>query len=357
MRWTLAKLSRRERRLAAAAVLAIAGVLAYGTASRLLGRLRELDDTIDRLEAELYQYTVQAARLEEVDRAYAAVAEQHSSEWTQAEIHDRLRTELLRLSLLTLPPPGALPAAFSGEHLVEIPLWPAGALDDRGEGYREYHIRIVTKPTSIANIAVFLQRLHESGQILRVDRMELVRPNPDAADVAVTMTVTRTIIGDAPVSSRTRESEEPENLARNAGFEEWDDVLNTFPEWGVENLHVTQAGNGVGEGSWGLQAAAGEGVGVVYQIQRLRSGATYDLEAEIAAVGAVRLDVLVDETSNAMEGSIPLEGDGLLRRYRVRFTAPAGAADTVFVRAPVIALDEADAQVFMDSVRLVRVKE
>lgn len=352
----LTRLSRRERRLALFTMVIVIGVVGYTVATLAINRLRELDQDIEQAENELYQLNLQARRLNEVDRAYTAVTEQHSSEWTQAEIHDRLRTELLRLALVNMPPPGSLPSAFSGEHLVEIPSWPAGSLDDRGEGYREYHIRITTKPTSIKNIALFLQRIHESPQILRVDRLELARPSPETADVVLTMTVTRTIIGDAPQKSVAVSSTEPmENLARNAGFEEWDETASSFPEWEFENVKPARLDSGASEGSWRLQATCQGATGSIYQVHRLQPRTTYEWQADIAANGVAKLNVVYGDKQELGPEQIQVESDGRIRKYRVRFTTPDVPQDQMEMHVPEIRLESENCQVCMDNVLLYKV--
>jgi hypothetical protein len=352
----LAKLSQRERRLALLTIIILLGVVGYTVVTIARNRLHELDQDIEQAENELYQLNLQAKRLSEVDKAYTAVTEQHSSEWTQAEIHDRLRTELLRLALVNMPPPGSLPSAFSGEHLVEIPSWPAGSLDDRGEGYREYHIRITTKPTSIKNIALFLQRIHESPQILRVERLELVRPSPEAADVVLTMTVTRTIIGDTPKKPDAISPVGPtENLARNAGFEEWDETTGSFPEWEFENVIPMRLDAGASEGSWRLQATCQGTTGSISQIHQLQPKTTYDWEADIAANGIAKLNVIYNEKQPLSPEPIQIEKDGRVRKYRIRFTTPDTPQSQIEVHVPAISLESENGQLYMDNVVLYKV--
>ena len=344
-------ISERERRLAVVTLCVLLAATAYVAFLRAAGNLRELDDAVEQLERALVGFEAQAARLDHVEREYAKVTEQHSSEWTQAEIHDRLRDEIDRLGLETVPPPGVPLTAASGARLVEIPRFPAGMLDDRGEGYREYRLRLSTAPTTIENLGLFLERLEKSEQLLRVDRLTITRPNPEAAAVLAEMTVTRTIIGEASALP-VREGESAANLALNPGLEEWEESLDGFPGWESESVVVRRSEVNATEGAACLEAVAGPGGGAVYQVQRLRAGATYNLSVDVAATGAARLCVAEDESAQPFEGAVALAADGRPNRYVVQFTVPESGADTVLVRAPAVLMDEEGVRVYVDNVVL-----
>ncbi len=348
-----AKLSPKERRLAYGVLLVVIAVFGYSVVNFAVRNLASLDEQIEQLEDELYQLSLQAKRMDDVNRAYSLVTEQHSSEWTQAEIHDRLRTELLRLAMVNMPPPGSLPSAFSGDRLVEIPSWPAGTLDDQGEGFREYHIRVTTKPARIQNIALFLKRIHESPQILRVDRLELVRPSPESSDIVLTMTVTRTIIGDTP-SKPTSLSQRnaADNLAPNAGLEEWDSATASFPNWQGVNMELKQTDAGTTEGSYRLEGTATQASAELYQVHLLRAGQKYEWRGDIAASGTATLVVAWGKEKSPLSETVTIEGDNLVRRYRIAFAVPPGQTETE-IYAPLIMVNSKDTTLFVDNTVLI----
>ncbi len=190
----LHRISRRERRLAILAGIFLGLSLAYALLVHALESLAAMDAEIERLEEDLVHYTAQMQRLDEVEEAFQGVAAEHSSEWTQEEIHDRLRREIIRLSLLNAPPPGtAVEVSTGGPRLVSILQMPLGTLTRSEHGYREYAITFQTRPSTIRNIAQFLARLHKSPQVLRVEALELTRAHYSTA-VTARITVVRIVI-------------------------------------------------------------------------------------------------------------------------------------------------------------------
>ncbi len=187
-------LSPREKRMALLTALVLALVVAFTVGMRAMKRIRELDESIAVTQERLLAGLELQSRLEEVDKVYAEVAARHATRMSTAEILDSLRNEIIRLSLVNEVPEGAESASYTGARLVEFPTWPEGELDDRGGGYMEYRLRLRTKPTSIGNVARFLQRLEASSQLLRVDSLEVSRPNPEVTSVTASFTVTRPVI-------------------------------------------------------------------------------------------------------------------------------------------------------------------
>jgi len=150
-------LSERERWLAIATAGVIGLALALLVGMRVIAYLRDLDRTVARLEQDIENYAEQDARGVSVGRAYAGVAAQHSSAWTEAEIHNRLRQEIYRLALEDPDGPPDSP-----NKLVEIPTLRQGALRDTGHGYREYQLSIKIPQTDIYSLVLFLIRLQAS---------------------------------------------------------------------------------------------------------------------------------------------------------------------------------------------------
>ncbi len=209
-------MSPRERRLAAITTVIVGIMLAYIGVSRTVGHIKNLDTTIALRQGELRADTVRAATYDRVVQTFSAVAEEHSSQLDEAKIRDRLLAEILRLSMAKIPPASSAATSYTGPKLVNIPSFPEGELEDLGDGYREYRIQLRTDPTRIDNIATFLQRIEESEQLLRVDSLELRRPNPEETSVTANILVTRTLIDYSGIGD---EEQAPETApsSENAG--------------------------------------------------------------------------------------------------------------------------------------------
>ena len=341
------RLSTRERRLAGvvAVLLCVAAFwIVLRAASIRLGRL---DDEIAGLEDRLAVLKRLQAHGKDLEDAFAVVAEQHSSAWTEEAIHERLRDEIYRLAMKTPPGPGAelaeaarLPAAY----LVDIPRLPAGTLD-AGEGYREYRIEFDVAPARIGNIVTFLTRLKMSPQALRIERVELGR-EPESDAVKARIEVTRTIVDAVPggeeapqlVPAGAETATDDGNLARNGRFEEWDDTSARCLEWEAEGCHVTRSAFGAADGTAGLEACAGRGGGAVFQWQELTAGKEYDVQLEVAAQGTARFEI-ASQSGVPFAGSQTIVGDGQTYRYHARFVVPGTPGAPVALRVPVVALD------------------
>ncbi len=189
-----ANVSSRERRLATIGNFVVVLSIVYLGFLQAADRIATMNATMDALEQKLVFYSEQMGQLDEVDRAYSAIASEHSSEWTQEQIHDRLRREIARLSLVNAPSPveGAT-LSGSGQRLVDIREMPQGHLSSSESGYREYRIDFRTEPTSIQNITKFIERLHESPQALRVASLDLTR-SPNRNNVTARIHVIRSVI-------------------------------------------------------------------------------------------------------------------------------------------------------------------
>lgn len=352
----LEKLTPSERRLAAlaAAVALIAAVVLV--VLRALDRIDTLDATIDGLEQNLLALTEQAAMAEPIEYAYRSMADQHSSQWTQEEIHDRLRIEITRLSLRDVPPEGQpLPATAGGSgSLVDIRSMPMGALAS-GPGYRSYQINFKTEPAPIQNVATFLQRLQQSPQALRVDSLEIVR-QALSDTVTASFRVTRTVIGDAatlePQGGQPTAEIESGNIARNPSFEVWDGTASTPPEWVIEDLRAAKQTDDATEGAVCLRVESTAQAGAVYQEQQLKAGSSYELSFDARAWGAARAMIGGSPDGAAFDAGQPLIADGAPYRYRLRFQVPGAGGERVPIRAPSIVIEGAGGAVLIDNVVL-----
>lgn len=349
-------LSTRERRLAIAAGVLILVFPLYLAGRQLHGRLRLLDGEIDALEQQVLYSHELTNQADAIDERFNAIAVEHSSGWTQEQIHSRLSLEITRLCAKNVPPRDT-PAPPGSPMLVTIRQLPSGTLNDTGEGYREYHMEFRTEPTSIHSLVTFLSRLQESPQALRIDRLDLVRP-PESEMVTATVAVTRTVIDDDTVrEQRASVAQDPGpsgNLIQNPGFEERDSSGAGVPKWAAEGAEVSQGGRFFTEGSLGLTATLAEGVAEahIYQKVTLEAGQCYDLTFDLAAEGDVTVGLLDEMTGALLDKPVQVVSDGGFHRYHLRFTAPDASGNPVAVRVPFVAMSGDGARMFLDNVSL-----
>lgn len=204
-------LNPRERRLAIGVVCLLAIGVATTVAKRASDRLRDLDGTIQQSQSILIEYTQLVARSQSVDEAYRRIASQHSSAWSEAEIHDRIRQEVYRQAMRTPPPEGVPFSPSDSEELVSIPTLQQGTLRTDPRGFREYQLNLAIPPAPVENLFAFLERLQGSAQSLRIDRLELFR-DPMLEDVTAIIDITRTVVDDLPADGGSGE---------NAGAARW----------------------------------------------------------------------------------------------------------------------------------------
>lgn len=350
-------MSASEKRLSIVVIALLAVSAVMLVVLRCLDALEQLDETIASQQLLLTDAMRYAALAEPVEKAYAAMAEQHSSEWTQEQIHDRLRVEIARLSLREIPADGAaIPAANQpGALLVDIRSWPAGALDDSGEGYRTYQINFRTEPTSIQNVAMFLERLQQSPQALRVDGLELTR-QPLSTEVTAAFRVTRTVIGEPgapqPKVAAAGPPAEATNLAINADFAQWNPEESTAPGWSVANASLTTDKDVVDGGDTALSVHAQSANAELYQVQKLRAGTVYEIGFVARTTGAAQLRIVDESTGRPLQGNAPLVADAVGYQYSYRFTAPGSGGGDVLMRVPSFVLLESGAVLVVDNISL-----
>lgn len=347
--------SARERRLFVLTAAALLAALSFIAVLRALDRIDLLDANVAALEQRLRAYTEQMVVADKVYHAFQRIALQHSSQWTQEEIHDRLRVEIARLSMREAPPAGSPLPASSGAALVEIRQMPIGTLEDSDAGYRSYQIDFRTEPTSIQNLTTFIQRLQQSPQALRIDSLDIIR-DPLSAQVTARLRVTRTIIddADAPVPAVVMEEPavRPVNIARNPGFEVWDANTSRFPDWEFEGLAAAKQIDGATEGYACLHARTNGPIGQIYQLQDLRPGTNYDLYLDACLSGQGIVRIAEGESGTPLPGEQSLRTDGKPYRYHLRFTAPEGTRASVALRAPLIVLQGEGAVLQLDNIVL-----
>lgn len=197
IRTAFEKLSERERRLAQ--MVGVLAVLFVGMVSvpMALGNLQDLNGNIASLQDTILNYTGQIAIKDSVNAQYAKVATQHSSEWDDKEISDRLKAEINRLAQKN--PPGLRPDGTpvsmvgSGGVLVNIPGLGEAEFTPGGDGFRSYTIEVGIPNADIMDIIEYVKRLQGSPQSLRVDEF-MVDRNPMTTLAHARMTITRIVI-------------------------------------------------------------------------------------------------------------------------------------------------------------------
>lgn len=343
------KFSDRERRLAIATAAVLVASLAFVFSFRAVSRVLDLNRTIDRLEARLTACYEREARGVSVEQAYKGVAAEHSSTWTEAEIHNRLRDEIYRLQLEDpeLPPEKT-------KKLVEIPSLRQGALKDTGAGYREYQLTIKIPSTDIYSLLIFLCRLQQSRQALRIDALEIARP-PESPAVMATITVTRTIVDSLPGQEG---AEAPPVEQAPTRVSTWDG--GRVEDWQGKDCDLSltaEVGGFLSEGGSCLMAKAKTAGASFHMVHELETGTTYELLVDATAMVSARVQVARDPDGSAFEGVQELPGDGKTYRYRTRFTVDGEPGSKTKVRSPVITIQDQGGLVYVDNVTLTRQME
>lgn len=350
------RLSLRERTLALVTGCVVVASLCFGVVYRALGVLGDLESRIGQLEQELVNLAEQDAQGANVERAFAEVAAEHSSGWTEQEIHDRLRQEIYRLALKSPPAPDAKTSRrvlSKDEYMVQIPRLREGVLKEKGEGYREYQIQLRIPGTKIENVLTFVERLQLSRQLLRIDALELAR-SPQGDYVAATMEITRTVVDRAP--GELKVAAYRRNLCVNPSFERWDEEENRFPSWMSEGCEVSRVSEHATTGDWAMRAFTRTGEGRVYQVRELEGGRLYALVMDVAARSPVRLSVFDGQEKVPYgEGQLAV-GDGKPYRYEFRFRTPGSFGERRIVLTPLVELPKVGDEVFIDNVRLTKVR-
>ena len=321
-------LSKREQMLAIATATVVVLVGIYWAYQRAQENLKNLDNTIESLENVLEKNIRTLEDRETIEREYAAIAAQHSSEWTEAEIHDRLRQEIYRLAQTTPAPLDQngkpLPNPGNIGNLVEIPSLGKGQMAEGGKGYREYHINLRIPHTELRKLIQFLERLHNSPQSLRIDALDLNRP-PDQELVAASIDISRIVADGAPLSTAVPMPENPDGLGR---------VHLSADDWKAQNANAQNLASQSIHGAVTLQMMAGSAE--IYMTRTLPGGGDYEMTAHIASSSSeVMVGVGEGKTGKPLGPMQPLKGDGQKNSYQVRFTLP-DSTTPITVQCPLI---------------------
>lgn len=320
-------LSKREQLLAIATAAVVTLVAVYWGYQRSQETLKTLDNTIGTLENNLERHVRMLAHRDIIESEYAAIAAQHSSEWTEAEIHDRLRQEIYRLAKNTPAPLDAngnpLPTPGNIGNLVEIPSLGKGQMAEGGEGYREYHINLRIPPTELRRLIQFLERLHNSPQSLRIDALDLNRP-PEQELVSASINISRIIADGATLTATDALPESPAGLGR---------IHLSADNWKTQNASVQNMSSQSIHGAVTLQMMASSAE--VYMTHTL-AGGNYEMTANLASSSPdVMVGVADGETGRPLSPMQAITGNGQTNQYQIRFTIPDNAAPTL-VQCPLI---------------------
>lgn len=315
-----ARRTARERRLAAA-VAVLAAVLSVILIFKIAaGILDQLDREIGQLSNEVLNAAHQRALSARIESRFAEVANQHSSSWSESEIRDRLRQEIYRLSNRVPPALDAtgIPVSTNsdGDLLVQVPELGVGRLLDGGEGFREYQIEFSIPPVMLTDLTAYLERLLESPQALRIERIDLYR-DPERPEFTANLVITRTVVDDP------------------AGLVNVDAGVALDPEvWRCEGC--TAQLEKAGEAEPVLLLKGGDTGGKAFLNPVLPQADVFEVSLLLASDTSAQLGVSVDGAPLSTTGETALRDDGSFYRYRFQLALPAGSPGNREVALPVL---------------------
>lgn len=308
-----------------------------------MGYINELENTLDRLQEDLINYTHQLALKQSVESEYAQVARQHSSKWTEAEIHDRLRQELYRLAqkyppelneegipIKTLTDTGAL---------VEIPSLQQGILRTTDKNYREYTINVKLPPSTFSSMIQFLQRLQSSPQSLRIDNIDL-RRHPLEEKVSADMDITRIITAGMPVEDSAYSS--VINLSLDPV--DWNCVGGVLQ---VQEDAQKKANRLIAE-------ATGDTMELSY-VRSFSPGEKWNLEIEIETKASGYLQISSPDNIR-FDGKEKLKNDGTIYRYKLSMSLPDSKQERLRVRIPHLIIQGNGSKIYIYNGKLSKVR-
>lgn len=322
--------SARERQLAGAVAVLLCALVSLLAARGALQVLGDLDREISQLSDKVLNNTRMLALRDRVDARFAEVANQHSSAWTESEIRDRLRQEIYRLS--NRVPPGldahGIPLSTTNESgfLVEVPELGSGRLVEGGDGYRAYQMEFAVPPVALLDLTAYLERLMESPQSLRIDRIDL-RRDPGRTEFAANLVITRTVV-DNPGGAAGA-------IALVSG------VTLQASDWICENSEARVEGATTPNQVLVLQ---GKGSGGSARLERtLPASGVFEVTMELASTSTGQIGVLVNGSPLTQSGDTAIRGDGHFYRYRFQFALPQGADGRVTAEFPFLTWSQPDA--------------
>jgi len=280
--------------------------------------VKELDARIDGLQRKIVDYHFQIAQKQLVEAEYRKVASQHSSEWDEQTISDRMRAEIRRLAR-KFPPPldeNGMPVTTENEHgdLVELPGLEEGTLSV-GDGFREYTLRLSLPQDDLNDVINFLERIQNSPQSLRIDDLEMYRP-PMTTLVNTGLTITRTVV-DRDVSQNLPETE-PEPVADTGA-------------WEAEGCTLAEDG-----GPEQVVATADAALGRVFRRVTLPAGGIYEMQLDVKTEDTSWMAVADGDGARTLEGALSFVNNGMKQRYRAQFKVPGKRGTKTELRLPMV---------------------
>ncbi|HOR50671.1 MAG TPA: hypothetical protein PLQ42_06275 [Candidatus Hydrogenedentes bacterium] len=354
-----AKLSLREKRLAMLTGSVVVLMLAVMTFQRVSGSLRELDNTLSRLEDTLVSYTYQIAHREMVEAKYASVAAQHSSAWTEAEIHDRLRQEIYRLarnSPQDLDKNGIpLNTPNTEGNLVEIPALGKGSMAEGGQGYREYMLNLRIPSSTLDNVIFFLERLQRSPQSLRIDGLEINR-SPESELVSATIDISRIIADGTPGSGQDTPAAPAEDISEEAVSTSASPKTGSWQGTAIQAEKLTLPGLPAREDN--AVIASLQEQSEAYMLRTLEKGAVYHMSLDLCAGSHdMTVGVGLEQDRAPFPGSQTITGNGESYRLQVQFTLPGKPGGLVPVKCPWILFNEKDTKAEISNIVIRKIAE
>lgn len=347
------KISTREKRLAILTLTVIVVTTMVTVYQRAMTHLDDLDLTISRLEDDLVSYTYQIAHRELVESQYAKIASQHSSQWSEAEIHDRLRQEIYRLASRTPDPLDEnglrIPGANDQGNLVEGISLGKGNMAEGGKGYREYRINVRIPPSPLENLIQYLENLQDSPQSLRIDAVELSR-SPESDLVNASVDITRIVADGAAEKPATGEPAE-KSAATGTGR-----IQLQAGGWKAQGAHVADA---EAAGNYGAVEIQSDGeTAEVFLANELPGGTVYEMIIDMAAAqGEITLCVGMESETEPFPGMEQVKNDGRLYRYQLQFTLPGTVDKPERVKCPLIRLQGKEAAAHIANLLIRKVAE
>lgn len=334
--------STRERHLACAVGMLLCTLIALVALKGAFQYLYSLDREIIQLSDQVLNNARMLALRDRVDARFAEVANQHSSAWTESEIRDRLRQEIYRLS--NRVPPGldahGIPLSTTNDSgvLVEVPELGSGRLVEGGEGYRAYQMEFAVPPVALLDLTAYLERLMESPQSLRIDRIDL-RRDPGRAEFAANLVITRTVVDNPGIDANRAQGTDVHLLASDWICEDSEArVEGPTPE---TQLLVLQ-GRSTGGRAFFERALPATGV--------------FDVTLELASTSDGQIGVLANGSPLVPSGDTTIRGDGRFYRYRFQFALPGGGGDRVTTGCPLLTWNQPDAVLRIRRLQLSRVE-
>jgi len=289
--------------------------------------IQELDNSVNRLQQDLINYHHQLALKQVVDTEYAQVALQHSSKWTEAEIHDRLRQELYRLAQ-KYPPEldeDGIPIRTVTEtgSLVKIPSLQQGVLRNVDQNYREYTINLKIPYADFISVISFMQRLLTSPQSLRIDNLDL-RRSPFDEKINAEMDITRII---------TAGITEVQSVSGGSVIE-----LSLDPvDWAYTGGTLSKSSDPIIKKNY-IIAESNSGKMDIFYVRAFKPGEKWTLEIDISTT-AQALIFASSPDGIEFEGSERLKKDENIYRYKISVEIPKVKMERVRVRIPHIQIE------------------